>query len=164
MCLHWVCLLLDWFKWFIVCISMHFYDQVLIWDNLCCLFSIEVFECFCCIHVSWWCSVMQGAVQIHFCSVPFSWRVFPWCFPGCSFEVCWSALMSPVTFAALQFQSTGKAVHFECVFVCVSFPVCYDPPLYSGTCVTVFQSFYTLLLVYLGYGSVGFNHANLSIL
>ena len=82
MCLHWVCLLLDWFKWFIVHISMHFYDQVLISDNLCCLFSIEVFECFCCNCVSWWCSMMRSAVQIHFCGVPFSWQVFPRCFPG----------------------------------------------------------------------------------
>ena len=49
--------------------------------------------------------------------------------------------MSPVTFAASQFHSAGKAVHFECVFVCVSLPVCYDPPLYSGACVAVFDPF-----------------------
>ena len=98
---------------------MHFYDWVLIWDNLCCLFSIEVFECFSFNHVSWRWSAMHCTVQIHFCSVPFSWWVFPRCFPGCSFEVCRSALMSPVTFAASQFRSAGKVVHFECVFVCV---------------------------------------------
>ena len=85
------------------------------------------------------------------------------CFPRCSFEVCQSALMLSVTFAASQFHSAGKAVCFECVFVCVSLPVRYDPPLYSGTCVTVFLSFCTLLLVYLGRGSVGFIHADLSL-
>ena len=62
---------------------------------------------------------MRGVVQIHFCGVPFFLTGFPRCFPGCSFEVCRSALMSPVTFVALQFHSAGKAVHFECVFVCV---------------------------------------------
>ena len=87
--------------------------------TFCCLFSIEVFECFCFNCVSWWCSVMRSVVLIHFCGVPFSWWVFSWYFPGCSFEVCWSALMSLVIFAALQFHSAGKAVHFECVFVCV---------------------------------------------
>ena len=91
MCLHWVCLLLDWFKWLIVHISMLFYDQILIWDDLCCLFSIKVIECFCCIHVSWRCSMMHGAVWIHFWVVPFSWWVFPQYFPRCSFEVCRSA-------------------------------------------------------------------------
>ena len=94
---------------------MHFDDWVLIWDNLCCLRSIEVFECFCFDHVSWWCCMMHSTVRIHFHGVPFSWRVFPRYFPGCSFEVCRSALMSPVTFVASWFHSAGKAVHFECV-------------------------------------------------
>ena len=49
--------------------------------------------------------------------------------------------MSPVTFVALQFHSAGKAVRFECVFVCVSLPVHFDLPLYTGTCVTVFDPF-----------------------
>ena len=144
---------------------MQFYDWVLIWDNLCCLFSIEVFECFCFDCVSWWCSMMRGVVQIHFCGVPFSWQVFPWYFPGCSFEVYQSALMSSVTYAASRFHSAGKAVHFECVFVCVwvfwSVMIClFILELVS----TVFDPFYTLLLVYLGFGSVGFNHADLSLL
>ena len=41
-------------------------------------------------------------------------------FPGAPLKFCRSALMSPVTFEASQFHSAGKAVHFECVFVCVS--------------------------------------------
>ena len=134
--------LLDWFKWLIVRISMHFYDQVLIWDDLCCLFSIKVFECFCCIRVSWRCSVIHGAVRIHFRVVPFflmgfstvlSW-VLLWSLP-----ICFWCRQLP--FVALRFQSTGKAVCFECVFVCVSFLARYDPPLYSGTCVAVFDLF-----------------------
>ena len=66
---------------------------------------------------------------------------FPQFFPGCSFEVCPSALMLPVTFVASRFNSAGKAFHFECVFVCVSLLVHYDPPLYSGMFVTVFDPF-----------------------
>ena len=84
-----------------------------------------------------WCMVQCGSI---FAVFHFSWRVFPWCFPGCSFEVCWSALMLLVTFVASRFYSAGKAVCFwVCVCVSVSLPVHYDPPLYSGTRVTVFS-------------------------
>ena len=49
----------------------------------------------------------------------FRW-VFPRYFPGCSFEVCQSTLMPPVTFVALQLCIAGNNVHFVCVFVCMS--------------------------------------------
>ena len=142
--------LLDWFKLFIVHITVCFDDWVLIWDNLCCLCSIEAFECFCSDHVSWQCSMMHGMVWIHFRGVPFSWRVFPWCFPECSLEVCRSALMLPVTFAASQFHSAGKAVRFECVFVCVwVFQSVMMHLFYSGTYVTVFDPFRLCCLFFL---------------
>ena len=67
---------------------MHFYDWVLIWDNLCCLFSNKVFECFCFNRVSWWCSMMCGTVRIHFHSVS---RVLLW-----SLLICFWCHQSPL--------------------------------------------------------------------
>ena len=52
--------------------------------------------------------------------VPFLLMGFPWYFPGYSFEVCQSALMSLVTFVALRLYYAGKTIHFVCEFVCVS--------------------------------------------
>ena len=77
------------------------------------------------------CDVWHDADPFSRCS--FFLTGFPRCFPGCSFEVCRSALMSLVTFAASRFHSAGKAVCFECVFV--SLPVCLIL-LHSAACLS----------------------------
>ena len=91
--------------------------------------------CFMMVQCDTWCSV-DPFLQCSFFLTDFS-KVLS----GCSFEVCRSALMSLVTFASSQFHSAGKVVRFGCVFVCVSLPVCFDLPLYTGTCVAVFNPF-----------------------